>query len=361
MTDNTRESSHRSKNTERRVSLGLLSHGESTSFESYFNRWMRECRAMTNHAFANGKKVPAKLMKLLESLEAYHAQASQRENRQSPSLASAEISQVEDPYGTTPMERLTHLHNALAQLVHPASPQTILLSAEEKEKGSFFLFLGQFPIVRRMMFTACMCLFCLICSSLTPLVNATSIHQTIFDSSGVELLMVFIFLLSAAGLGASFSALFKMNRYIALGTFDPKYETSYWIRFLVGLISGLILTQVLSFDFSEALSTQQGANLAAKHAAKVTLALLGGFSADLVFNILNRMVDTVSSFLIPNKNSDPETVEKEITLKHGERLLGVRQGVSKELTTLKKMLATNADPGEIDKAMDKCMEAFDEG
>jgi hypothetical protein len=37
-----------------------------------------------------------------------------------------------------------------------------------------------------------------------------------------------------AGLGACFAALFLANRYIAEGTFDPKYESSYWIRFILG-------------------------------------------------------------------------------------------------------------------------------
>lgn len=47
--------------------------------------------------------------------------------------------------------------------------------------------------------------------------------------------------LAAAGLGVSFAALYKANTFIANGTFDPTYHASYWIRFFLGLIAGLIL------------------------------------------------------------------------------------------------------------------------
>jgi hypothetical protein len=44
------------------------------------------------------------------------------------------------------------------------------------------------------------------------------------------------------------------------GTFDPSYLASYWIRFCLGLISGLALS-VMAAD--NALSTAQGATPAA--------------------------------------------------------------------------------------------------
>ena len=332
--------------------------GRDISFAGYTKRWMQESRAMANHAFANGIKVPAKVMKMLEALE---QEQTNTINELPVNKNGAHAPHANDDLGGTTMERLTHVHNMLATLVHPASPQTILLAAEETEKSCVFLFLGQFPIVRRMMFTACMCLVCLIGSSLSPLVNGVSIHRTVFDSSGMELFLVFVFLLSAAGMGASFSALFKLNHYIAQGTFDPKYETSYWIRFLVGLISGLILTQILSIDYSKALATSGGESFSVKHAEKVSMALLGGFSADLVFNILNRIVETVSSFVLPDKKGNTDIIERELSVKHSQRLLNVRQNVDTELTALKQRLSGHIESTEIDKALNKCMEAFDEG
>ena len=44
---------------------------------------------------------------------------------------------------------------------------------------------------------------------------------------GVHLLVEELFLLSAAGLGASFAGLFQANRFVTRGTFDPKYSSTY--------------------------------------------------------------------------------------------------------------------------------------
>ncbi len=82
-------------------------------------------------------------------------------------------------------------------------------------------------------------LICFIVISLSPYVNTASLAKGIFASSGLVLLLNLIFLLTAAGLGACFTALFQANRYIADGTFDSKYESSYWIRFVPGLMAGM--------------------------------------------------------------------------------------------------------------------------
>jgi hypothetical protein len=228
--------------------------------------------------------------------------------------------------------------------------------ADETDKNGLLLFLGRVPFVRKMMLTAVLCLIGLITSSLSTHINQETIHKTVFDSDGVELLIVFAFLLSAAGLGASFSALFRVNKYIAMGTFDPKYETSYWIRFLVGLISGLILTQIFSFDYVEALGKEGASDQSAKNAAKVTMALLGGFSADLVFNILNRMVETVSSFVMPAERVDRDSCEKELEVKFSSQMNNTRTMLTKEMNLLRQKLPRQDEDSqvEIDKIIDRC-------
>lgn len=321
-----------------------------TDFSGYFDRWLRECRAMANHAFGSGQKVPTKIMRILEHLEGAHDDGRE--------LDLEALGLDEEEVGRTPTERLTYVHNELARTVCPASPKTILLMADETDKNPLLLFLGRVPFVRKMMATAMICLAGLIGSSLSPYVNADSIHKTVFDSSGTELLVVFIFLLSAAGLGASFSALFRVNKYIAQGTFDPTYETSYWIRFLVGLISGLILTQIFSFDYMEDALGQEGGmqDQSARNAAKVTLALLGGFSADLVFNILNRMVETVLSFVLPDKKIDKEACKRELEAKFASKINRVRCSLTKEINLLRQKLpqAEGDTQEEIDKILDRC-------
>jgi hypothetical protein len=97
---------------------------------------------------------------------------------------------------------------------------------------------------------------------------------------GVEILN-WIF---AAMLGAVFYVLFSVNDYVKNRTFDPRYNAVYVIRFALGIVSGLILAVVLEKYFLG----QDGkpANL-----GPAVLALLGGFSTEGVYQILQRLVD----------------------------------------------------------------------
>ena len=52
--------------------------------------------------------------------------------------------------------------------------------------------------------------------------------------------------MSAAGLGASFAVLFEINTYTLKAAFDPLYEPSYWTRFALGLIAGVLLADLVS-------------------------------------------------------------------------------------------------------------------
>ena len=92
--------------------------------------------------------------------------------------------------------------------------------------------------------------------------------------------------MSAAGLGAFFYALFTAKFYITRGTFDHKMEPVYWTRILLGVIAGIILSEIIAIDL-----TEQGI-----YYSKLLLALLGGFSAHAVYKVLDLMVGNCNQF-----------------------------------------------------------------
>lgn len=85
--------------------------------------------------------------------------------------------------------------------------------------------------------------------------------------------------LSGAILGASFYILLRAGKYVSDRTFDPKYNSVYIIRFATGIVAGFILTIILA-DHKISFPP-------------VLLALLGGFSAEAVEQILQRMVEVM--------------------------------------------------------------------
>jgi hypothetical protein len=120
-------------------------------------------------------------------------------------------------------------------------------------------------------------------------VNHQTISQGLFDSPGLTLFLNQIFLLSYAGLGAAFAALNQLNEFIKLGTYEPKFDASYWARIIMGLMSGLIISELLPLN---ALNLQDASGI--QDFEKPLAALLGGFASDMLYRILNRLVEQVN-------------------------------------------------------------------
>ena len=175
---------------------------------------------------------------------------------------------------------LVRAHDHLARLVAPALPQTLVLLERESRAGGLFHSLGPVRLVRQLMVGSIVFLLAFVTTSLSPHVNLSS--GDLFKTSGLDLLTNQLFFLSASGMGASFAALFQVNRYITKGVYDPKYDTSYWARFILGLIAGIVLAGLIPVKGSF---------------SKPLLALVGGFSASVVYRILTRIVETLESFV----------------------------------------------------------------
>lgn len=219
-----------------------------------FNQLVAESEAMAKYALASGLTVPASIINLV-------------------AVACEDAGPRADMTA-----RIVTAHNQLTHIVAPATPRTLLLLSKERRDARLG-FLGPVRLVRHLMLAAIVLLVTFILSAMSSHVTRGS--GDIFASSGLDLLVNMVFLLSAAGIGAAFTALFRANRYIANGTYDPKYESSYWVRFILGLIAGIILPSLVPVSgdtFSRPL-----------------LALLGGFSASVVYRILSRLVDTLES------------------------------------------------------------------
>lgn len=126
------------------------------------------------------------------------------------------------------------------------------------------------PLVpaRRSMVTAGISTAAFIALSLTPYVNE---RLTVQSSSGMELLAVELFWLSAAAMGASFAMLLQAGGRVGRGD-----ERSYWLQFAVGVMAGFILVALLPVgELARAMGLSQP-----------TIAVLGAFLASVAYRFL---------------------------------------------------------------------------
>jgi hypothetical protein len=242
----------------------------------------RECDAMARYALGNGLKMPPSLMQSLDVFESVI-------DRDDLSVSGA---------------TLTMLHCQLADVVTPATPRTIYLLHIDEAQNSWLSCLGPLSTIRRLVIGAAFFTLVFVLSSISGSINHKNLASDIYSLNGLESLQVLIFLMSAAAMGGCFHALFIAHTYIGRGTYDPRFESSYWMRIGLGIIAGLVLSQMIPIGPElDSVSGEATQASAASVFSKPLLALLGGFSATLVYTILQRLVETVES-LFNSKTSN---------------------------------------------------------
>ncbi len=320
---------------------------------------LRECEAMAQYAFTSGLKVPGVLAQRLEdcAVQELDEQGILTEARvDAPSSGDREIAdrtaRQEQPENT--VQQLAVIHGQLTEVVAPAKPRTILLLSTEAGQGGFWRFLGPVPLIRRMMLMAILSLIGLIAIGLSAHVDGDPQNFSLLHNDGISLLLNQLFLLSASAIGASFAALFEANRYIRDGTFDPVHESSYWVRFVLGLLAGTMLGTLIPIESYVAAANEGQSVSATFHGlGQPILALLGGFSAALVYRILNRLVAAVDSLVRGDMRHMIAAQELAAKARMAEQSTQNRLQLSAMLRKLQQQLSTAADPEELRRELDR--------
>ncbi|MCH9681465.1 MAG: hypothetical protein K0V04_08535, partial [Deltaproteobacteria bacterium] len=192
---------------------------------------------------------------------------------------------LDEATGQPSVEQLVAAHAALSELVQPAKPRSLAVlhryGALDVRRRSF----RGLPITRSLMVGAVVCLVAISALGMSPLVSADPAVSNPMLSSGLPLLVNLGFIMAIAMLGALFHELFIVSGHLTQGTYDPRYNTSYWARIVLGVISGVLLSWLIAIPST---STMHGVG-------RPAMALVGGFSAGLVHRILERMVSAVES------------------------------------------------------------------
>jgi hypothetical protein len=179
-----------------------------------------------------------------------------------------------DPIART--QRLAAAYAELIALVGPATPQGLrCLNGLEGGSGTD----AQRPlrVVRQITICILGCLGAFLGAGLSPHVRQGA--GNIFESSGLDLLVNETFLVAAAGIGACFGCLFRLVERLKTGDYDPRTQLSTWLTALLGAVAGPILAVVVPEGLLGGGFTMD----------RPLLALVGGFSAELLYRMLARL------------------------------------------------------------------------
>jgi len=190
------------------------------------------------------------------------------------------------------VDDLINAHNLLCKNIAPATPKSIEYIKELHKKGKDKALFSKLPLVRNLILLALFFLISFIATGLSPEVNNDSLDKGIMNNDGLSLLLNIVFLSSVSGLGVLFYLLKNVSTSVKNGTLVPEDSIYYIALILLGVIAGLISSEIVSFYKTEL----DGINLFNKS----ILALIGGFSSDAIFSILQGIIIRVKSIFIPS-------------------------------------------------------------
>lgn len=278
-----------------------------------------ENKAMARYAAGSGLKIPNNLLTPLEE---------------------------DDGKNTPSISQLVHIHNQLTHIVAPARPETVYLMDKYHNTKSFWRFMGPIPSLRIVSFVSVLFLVAFIGLSLFPNVNAETINQSLFDSSGEDLLLNLLFILSAAGMGSAFAILFKIQSFISDGTYNPQDESSYIINLILGLFAGVILSELIPIS-------QDSHQL-----MKPLIALLGGFSSSMVYRILNRLVGNLEALFKGEEKDALNAERKAMRSDYDKRNFDEKTKSLHALSRLEVKLAGGASGDDLQQTIDNLRQAL---
>src|SRR5438067_4171591 len=145
---------------------------------------------------------------------------------------------------------------------------------------------------------------------------------------------------AGAGLGACFYILMKLQPYLENRSFDPKYNSAYLTRFVVGMVAGVILAYVVR-AYVTCDDPEHPTGI--KCLSPAIIAILGGFSSEAVQEILQRLVDVL---LTTVRGDNSAQTQAKLEAQQNAKFAEVRE----KLDAVTK--AKNAHPDEFQKHID---------
>lgn len=188
------------------------------------------------------------------------------------------------------VDDLINAHNLLCKNVAPATPKSIEYTRKMHHEGSSKSVFNKIPLSRNLMILALIFLIIFIITVMSPNVNNASLDKGILGSSGIPLLLNLGYLAAVSGLGVLFYLLKDVSTSIKKGTLVSEDSISYMSQILLGIIAGLILSEILSLYLKD----PDEINLFNKS----VLALIGGFSSDAIFSILQGLINKIKGVFL---------------------------------------------------------------
>jgi len=194
------------------------------------------------------------------------------------------------------VDDLINAHNLLCKNIAPATPKSIQFTKKLNQESNGKSIFHKLPLLRNLILLALFFLIAYIATGMTTQVNNDSLDKGMMENSGFPLLLNIAYLSSVAGLGVLFYLLKEVSESLKKGSLIPENAISYVSQIILGIIAGLIMSEIIAFYTTD----PEKINLFNKS----VLALIGGFSSDAIFSILQGLINRIKSIFLTSNPSN---------------------------------------------------------
>lgn len=298
----------------------MASEGEATSSSSWGDvqmvQWLDDIHLMKSYATAEGMTIPPTLAEDLASLA--------KDNKDG--LGASGLNNLDRM-----IPKALAIHSALARLVAPATPRSLRVTNGNGGGSSWW----QNKMIRWVLILASIAVVVFAVSAAVPVAGENVRNQVSWTA--------------AALLGAAFYNLFTAYKYIVARTFDPQYEIVYVMRFVLGVISGVILA-----NFGKGLG---GGNFAINgvQLGGALFGLIGGYSSEAVNQILMRVSETLVTAVKGSGDAQVRAKDQEVKATKAQAAAdrdSDRDQLNSELDTLLNSIGSGSNTDDLKKRID---------
>jgi hypothetical protein len=205
--------------------------------------------------------------------------------------------QINDLVQNSSIDDLIEAYNLLCKNVAPATPKSIEYTRRVNAEGKSKTIFNKIPLVRNLIILALFFLVAYILFGLSTHVSDSSLDKGVMNNHGIPLLYNLGYLASISGLGVLFHLLKTISNSVERSTLVPEESVNYMAQILLGVIAGLLMSEVISVYQTD----PDQVNLFNKS----LLALIGGFSSDAIFTILEALITRLKNIFIPANSVTP--------------------------------------------------------
>ncbi len=233
------------------------------------------------------------------------------------------------------IEALLNLHGRLSKIVTPTTPRSLAATefplTNYRARGTLLLLVLLSLVAFVGLWGYIITLQPIIQSAATPAPATPQAHAPVVNAAHeaqispqaglpVTQYTLQINFLAAAALGSAFAGLITASDYLKNRTFNPQYVPVYVLRLLIGLLAGMILANIGSgLIESDATIAKLGPGI---------IALLGGYSAQAVQGILDRLVEVLTTLV---KGKDDAAAQQRLLA--AKDVLAIAQSAADDPTT----------------------------